>query len=393
MRFSILTFIFVSATTGWTQPLFSGPIIITDAGASDDLIVVDMNEDGLNDVILSTSRIAVNRWDEVTTFGLLPTQISLGSLDIDVGDIDGQNGKDLVWDGSGIFIGFNQSLTTPTFAQVRIWDRPQQSGVAIGDLNNDGALDIVATGSTGPFTFTHWVAVFENQETSPSSFIRHDLSDSEFSQRYCAVADLNNDGKPDIITTSDVVLAWRENLTTETMNFRKDIITSSTLPTYYFQKPVPVDFDGDGDMDILVNTKAEVLWLENLDATSPTFVRHEIYLDLTGDPAQPFMDYNIRRCKPLDFDLDGDMDVVVTGRNLLVLENVGDNLTFVPRPISTPADDGLTIAVDVGDLNDDGFPDLVVSFLQPSTAIGLVVLYLNRFSVGSALAAEWTLYH
>jgi hypothetical protein len=388
MRVFAISTLFLIATPGWAQPVFSDPISVYDKGGSD-LVIIDINNDERQDFLIGPTLVAVNHLDEFSTFTVFPTGITLGSFTVDVADIDGQNGKDIVWAGGHTYMGLNLGLTTPAFEQIAVWERPGQIGVVAADLNGDGAIDLVATGSTGPFTITQWVAVLENEATSPTSFTINELPDADSFQHYAVVAEVNDDDRPDIVTTSDAYLAWRENLTTEPLTFSKMTITSST---YYFQEPVAADFDFDGDVDILVNSNAEMMWLENLDPSSPTFLRHVVYVDLAGDPTDKFSDFSIWRCKPLDFDLDEDMDIVLTGRQLLILENMGDDVSFTTHPLSVPQDVGVRTDLDVGDLNNDGYPDIVVSFTRESPANNSTVIYLNRFPSQLTQTSDWHVY-
>jgi hypothetical protein len=379
--------ILILANVVQAQPSFTGPIEIADVGSSH-LIIGDMNGDATPDILLGATVIAVNRIADITSFTLIDTQATFGGVSDAVADVDGRDGEDIVSAGGGVFLALNQGLSTPTFQSIQLWNRNEQYGIAAGDLNGDETIDIVAAGSTLS-TFQHWMAVFENQETSPPTFLRHDLPDTEVSQRFVAVADLNQDNQLDIIASSDGLLTWRENRTTQTLTFDKHLINLSPLPVGYFQQPVPVDFDADGDLDILVNTKAQVLWYENVIPATPAFERYAIYFDGTGNPNQPFQDFNVIRTKPLDFDLDGDMDVVLTGRKLVILENAGDNITFIPHELQTP-EIIQSFSVDTGDLNGDGYPDIVVSFEKVGG--GAVAIYINRFGEPVTAARDWNLY-
>jgi hypothetical protein len=391
MKLMAIIVIVIQAGLAWGDPSFSGPLAI-DAFGPADIVIDDITQDGSGDLVYG-GNLAVNNWDALSTFTLIPTGVTLSGDSIDIGQIDNRNSVDIVSTiYEGLYLAEDLGTSSPMFQRTALWGRLGQYGCAIGDFDNDGWNDIVATGSRFPPTLTQWVSVFENQGTSPTSFVRNDLDGAVTFQRYVAVADLNNDNKPDIITTSDFLLECRWNVTVDALAFDKDLVTSSTDPPYHFQKPVPVDFDHDGDVDILVNTRAEVMWLENLDPTSPTFARHVLYTDTTGDPISQFGNINIIRCKPLDFDLDGDMDIVATGRQLVVLENTGDNLIFIPHLIPTPPAVDYTYAVDAGDLNGDGYPDLAVSYHRMVAPEGMVVVYLNRFPLGPASAADWQLY-
>lgn len=389
MRISASILLFMLAIHGWTEPLFEDPLIVHDR-ASSMILIEDIDSDGWADILLHPTLIALNNLNETTTFTLSPTQLTGGSAGFTLAEIDGHDGKDIAWIGSGVSVAYNQGLTTPTFSNTQeIWDRDYQRGIAAGDLTNDSVIDIVVSGHAGTPPFGEWVSIFENQGTSPTSFVRHDLVDPETGQTRVDIGDLNNDGKPDIITTGFALLVWRENTTTETMSFTKRII--ATTP-YFFHQPKAVDFDNDDDLDILVNSKAELIWFENLDPTNPDFEPHEIYIDLSGDPTQLYSSPNIADYDVLDFDQDGDWDLVVAGRRLVLLENTGDDVTFSPQIIMTPTDVELIVSVAAGDLDLDGYPDLAVAFSRIQPANGSIVVYMNQFATEPNGSEQWNQY-
>ena len=133
-----------------------------------DLEIVDINNDGLNDLVMSTSNSMV-----------------------------GYEGYDLY-----TFCIYLQDEQTNQFTYLTYYDIKNTQFnrlgyMAIGDLNNDGLLDIAVTTSfdvyifyqdeTNPDLFDTW-AVELNKCTNPSAIV---------------IADLNNDGKAEILVQND----------------------------------------------------------------------------------------------------------------------------------------------------------------------------------------------
>ena len=82
-----------------------------------------------------------------------------------------------------------------------------------------------------------------------------------------------------------------------------------------------------------------------------------------------------------DFDGDGDLDIVVLRvegtlpAELWLLENVDGRGTLMPKQLAGSVVVGPNSAVDVGDVNDDGRPDIVIGDRNPASQTPMTVLF------------------
>lgn len=170
--------------------------------------IADIDGDGRLDVVGVHNNLALAVVWRQTAGGQLvmdqtPSLGPYGGRDVDVGDIDGDGRADLVAslfnvdDGPNIAILRRQkdgNFAAPTYLRTGL---PMgAAGIALGDLNGDGRLDIVATGGGNA---PAWLAVFHQAaDGSFPAMTKVATLDNPWAVR---VADIDNDGRADIVVT------------------------------------------------------------------------------------------------------------------------------------------------------------------------------------------------
>jgi hypothetical protein len=208
---------------------FLAPVALSTTNGASGLTVGDLNGDGKPDIVAATSDSNGNNgallvfFQDPATAGnfLAPVTVATGARpqSVRIADLDGDGLPDLAaanfgpgTDGigsAGVSVSIQDS-TNPGTVLVPVAYAAQSGTVhlAIADLNGDGKPDIV-TANIGP-TPTGSVSVLLQDPTRPGVF-QVAQSYGGFGQPLAvAVADLNNDGRPDIAvadgTTATVML-------------------------------------------------------------------------------------------------------------------------------------------------------------------------------------------
>ena len=179
-----------------------------------------------------------------------------------------------------------------------------------GDLNGDGRLDITLAAKGGPQDKSgkgEWFAWWEAGEDPTKPFKKHRLPGTHAGATNIMPADVNGDGKLDIIASRGhgVGLLWYENPRWNFHNINTDLASPHCLQVG--------DIDADGDIDAITCAylSRKAAWFEN-DGKGK-FTTHIIHDDQAA--------YDIRL---VDMDGDRDLDALIAGqqsKNVVWYEN------------------------------------------------------------------------
>ncbi len=278
----------------------------------------------------------------------LPVAFGVHPVDIDQdGDLDviggaGEAQQVLVWyNEGGSPPGWTQQTVDATF--------PGASGVHAADIDGDGDLDIVAAAEHPGNKLAWW----RNDGGAPIAWSRQ-LLDNYFPVS-CSIttADINEDGRPDVLATS-----WSLADVTWWRNDGGDPVTwtEQTIDGYFggAHDAYAVDLDDDGDLDVVgaAGTHHRVAWWRNNGGDPIDWERFVIESSFTG----------ARAVHVTDIDRDGRLDVVAVAFESHVSwwRNEGGNpITWARYDI----DDAFNGAhcVWTGDVDGDGWIDVMAT--------------------------------
>lgn len=284
-------------------------------------------------------------------------------------DIDGDNDLDLItgnsfnseifWyenDGSGNFLTPHLITNQADIAYA----------VEAGDVDGDGDLDVIsASGSDNK------IAWYENIN-GQGNFGSQNLINANASVAIdIAVADLDSDGDLDVISasTGDEKIIWYENINGQGTFGSGTTISSNEIDLYNVSV---ADLDNDGDLDILSSSENEdsILWFQNdgLGNFSTSLI----------------ISNSARSALAIDLDGDLDLDILARSidgsRRLVWFENVDNSLDFGTRQtINNERVDSMIFS----DINGNGKNDIIIestSFFDDNVSRILLLESLGTIS-------------
>ncbi|HVT56773.1 MAG TPA: FG-GAP-like repeat-containing protein [Thermoanaerobaculia bacterium] len=298
-------------------------------------------------------------------------------LGLAIADFDGDGKADvavgLYDNGIGNKVRILRNIGSPGNLQFDTpFDLTTGSGperMAAGDLDNDGKPDLVVA-NPGNSTIT----IFRNVST-PGSLAFATVQTLFFpTPHQVVIADFDGDGKPDLIVTSNsgrLVSVFHHAADPSTIAF--DSRTDFSLESYPNQLAV-ADIDGDGKPDILVPMQnTSNLWIYRNTSSPGTVGAQTVSPFATGTSPEGIA--------VGDLNADGKIDILVPSvatSSLGVFTNgssPGGPFSVTRKDWPTGAGPG---AVAVGDLNRDALPDIVVANGGANT----ITIFRNTSSSG-----------
>ncbi|MGV6851404.1 MAG: FG-GAP-like repeat-containing protein [bacterium] len=359
-----------------------GPELVIDSSASGVYAIVTADIDGDGDVDIAAARQFAAGIDWYESDGASPPTFTehnegVGALDfpysVSVADVDRDGDVDILGVGFGDLAWFeNNGAQPPVFTKQNIDSDPNRGNAEIdaADIDGDGDIDFaIADFFNSDFSW------YTNNGSNPPVFTRVtvDNSASASAADVIRIADINQDGLPDIVGASQTGVSWYPNLGSGTFAQNSAVLVSAPLTingvvigTGGSNRTLDVrDMDYDGDLDVLSATwqSNTIRWFEN-KSSGQSWTQ---YLIECSDPSCVG---NTNIDDPLgviagDLDRDGDLEVSVvttTDHKLASYDNqsIHRQHWFVSN---SAIDSGLSGAVDleIFDADGDGLKDVVVA--------------------------------
>jgi hypothetical protein len=302
------------------------------------MILSDLNGDGRPD-LTGPLGVILNNGDG--TLAAAPCVQQYGAYQAALADFDGDGRLDLAVAGQDVSLqmgtghgAFAGPISYPLDSYA--------SGLAVGDLNGDGTPDLAVAVPGGGSIVSHVSVLINDGKGALGAPVAYPVGARVVS---LTLADLNGDGRPDLVVTDAGQFAAEMVQGAKTIVlFNNGDGTFAAWGEYMSGNPSVGDLNGDGKLDLVIvrgsNASAVVL----LNQGNGTFAAAQSYPVASFDTSAAVADLNG----------DGLNDLVIGGHVVFLGKADG---TLAPG-VNAPASGG---PFAIGDLNGDAYPDLTIA--------------------------------